>query len=372
MTDVRITLHHESHPQDLTLAYPLPDEHGELLAELYRQGKLKGVIECRMHDDDPNLRDLRDPAGRVPGIWLYLRKINGALYLCHWPDGLAKGSHRVPSPMTAEHRARQEYIAVRGEAAGYRAVTENTFAKGTRSDVVITGSTTLCAEVQQGRNIPMGTVLKRTKLTHAAGATSAWFADHKNPRWAFRVPHVETNARYGMDPGMWTVSTGPRELRRELCTPSSPLPRCPDGHRTWCGRWHEVWAPIAGLSVDDVVEQAPAGALVSLDTGTKQGVILAPAADAAEWLEAHPVADVPQQRRTETSTPRATPRHAAYDAEKIRRRAGAGDPPPRPARPSSRPVVMCVECGLKRAAPGSTTCTPCFFFPGRFRPVVND
>lgn len=370
MTDVRITLWLDGHPRDVTLAYPLPDEHGELLGDLYRQGELKGVIECRMHDDDPNLRDLRDGAGRIPGIWLYLRKINGQLFLCHWPDGLAKGSHRVPSPMTPEHRARQEYIARRGVDAGYHAVTEETYAKGTRSDVVITGAVTMCAEVQEGRHIPMGTVLKRTRLAHQAGATSAWFADHKNPRWAFRVPHVETNARLGMDPRTWTVSTGPRKLTRELCSPSSPMPRCPEGRSGWCGRWHELWVPMPGLTVDDVIEQAPAGELVSLDTGTKQGMILARKADAAEWREAHPVVAVPQQRRTETAKPRATPRHASYSAEKIRRRVGA--PPSPPAVPHVAPKpVMCTDCGLKMAPVGFATCTRCFFFPGRFRPAVG-
>jgi len=41
-----------------------------------------------------------------------------------------------------------------------------------------------------------------------------------------------------------------------------------------CGRWHQIWVPAAGLTVGDVVEQVPAGAMVRLGAKARQGVVL--------------------------------------------------------------------------------------------------
>lgn len=373
MTDVRITLYEDGHPRDITLAYPLEDEHAELLGELYRGGGLKGVIECRMHDDDPALRDLRDGSGRVRGIWLYLQRRHGRLFLCHWPDAPAKGSHAVPSPMSPEHRKRQEYIALRGEASGYSVELERSIAPGTRSDVVVTGAATMAAEVQQS-GIPVATVLRRSERAAEAGATSTWFADSKNPAWAFRVPHVETNKRVGLDPRTWTVSTGPRKLEHELCSPSSRFASCPKGRPNWCGEWHEMWTPLAGLTVDDVVEQVPAGQLVKVETGAVQGTILATPTDAREWLEAHPHVALPSPRQ-EDSRPRAAPHHSDYGAAKVRRRLDAGPAPTAapPARGVPGPMPRtCPNCREMPPGPGGGYCTRCFFFPKKFRATGGD
>jgi hypothetical protein len=318
--DVRITVNVQGAPPcDLTLSYPLDPDHDAMLHAMHESGDLKGVIECRMHDNDYRLRDLRGPDGRVHGAWLYLRRHSGGsdrLVLCHWPGGRVTGSHAVPSRMTPEHREGQEYIARRGEDAGYAVELETSFAKGTRSDVVVRGTHTLAAEVQVS-GIGVGTAMRRTRKATEAGACTAWFSSMKNPPWAFKVPTVQTNRREGMQAGGWTVSMGPRGLEWERCHPASRLERCPDGKGNWCGKWHHLWVPLRGLTVDDVVERVPAGGLVRLDTGVKQGTILTTPEDQTRWLEHVGPPAVPAQRRRPKS---GAVRHSPYDAAKLRNR----------------------------------------------------
>lgn len=103
--EVRITV---SLPvlQDLTLSYPLDPWHNELLWTIHDHHGGEKVIECRMHDDDPALAHLRDPDGRVRGIWLIVCQHpadRNGLCLRHWPNGPAgPGRHDVPRPMTEE------------------------------------------------------------------------------------------------------------------------------------------------------------------------------------------------------------------------------------------------------------------------------
>lgn len=291
-SDVRITLHTPGvAPLDLTLSYPLDRNLAALLRTIHEGGTGKHTLECRMHDDSPALRDLRQADGRVHGIWLYLRTNPHAargdfpLLLCHWPGSGIRGDHTVPSLMTTEHRRRQEYIALRGQAAGYHVDLEKSLARGTRSDVVIVGDNTMAAEVQQSA-ITLPTVLRRDRAAARAGATPAWFADTKKPGYAFKVAHVETNERHGMHPRTWTVSTGPRRIEHEKCRAGADRP-CPNG-RNWCGDWHPIWVPMPRLTVDDVVERVPAGALVRFNTGTRQGTILTSPVDRELWLYDHP------------------------------------------------------------------------------------
>lgn len=355
--DVRITVSLPGgEPADITLSYPLDPQHLELLKALFAGGVQKGVIECRMHDDDPKLRGLRSRDGRVHQAWLYLRRSpndHKKLLLCHWPGGFVTGTHAVPSPMTAEHRRRQEYVALRGEAAGYEVELERSIAPGTRSDVVIRGTATMTAEVQQ-TGIALPTVLRRDRSAVAAGAVPAWLSDTKAPHYAFKVAHVETNEREGMDPRTWTVSTGPRELEHEKCTPSSRLGHCPDRRRGWCGMWHPIWVPRPGLTVDDVVEQVPAGALVRLETGTAQGVVLVSPGDRDTWFaevesDRLKAVRVPEQRdRQQTSN------HANYSAEKLRRRI-ASDAADAPQSPGAR----CPNWGKGPCGYNDTPCSKC-------------
>jgi len=323
--EVRITLHTPGvQPLDLALSYPLDPHLAALLRTIHESGDVKHVLECRMHDDAPGLRDFRQADGRVHGIWLYLRTNPNAakgdfpLVLCHWPGSGIRGNHAVPSPMTAEHRRRQEYIALRGQASGYHVDLEKSLARGTRSDVVIVGDTTMTAEVQQS-GITLPTVLRRDRAAARAGATPAWFADVKNPGYAFQVAHVETNERHGMHPRMWTVSTGPRRIEQEKCRPGTDRP-CPKT-RNWCGDWHPIWTPIPQLTVDDVVERVPAAELVRFHTGTGQGTILCSPADRDLWLQDHPELALPGRlRRQRSGDARSGIRHNEQVEASLRQR----------------------------------------------------
>lgn len=325
--EVRITLFAPGmHPLDITLSYPLDPLHDQLLRTIHEGGNGKGLIECRMHDDEPRLRDLREVDGRIHGAWMYLRTNPYAedqnafpLSLCHWPRGIVSGSHAVPSRTTPEHRRRQEYIACRGSAAGYGVELEKSIASGTVSDVVIRGTETLTAEVQQS-GIKLATLLRRDRLVAATDAVPAWFADDKNPPWRFKVAHVETNQRQGMDPGQWTVSSGPRILEHERCGPGSRRP-CPDG-RNWCNKSHPIWVPMTGVTVDHIVEQVPDGGLVRLRTGTEQGTILTRPKDRTEWLEQYPeiVSDDRSRRSRSHDTAGQRISHSNYAAAALRER----------------------------------------------------
>lgn len=360
--DVRITVSLPGgDPTDITLSYPLDPQHQRLLEQLHQTGKLKGAIECRMHDDDPKLRGFRSHDGRVHEAWLYLRRSatdRSRLLLCHWPHSLVSGSHAVPSPMTAEHRRRQEYVALRGEAAGYEVELEKSIAPGTRSDVVIRGVATMTAEVQQ-TGIALPTVLRRDRSAVSAGAVPAWLSDTKAPHYAFKVAHVETNEREGMDPRTWTVSTGPRELEHEKCTPSSRLGHCPDRRRGWCGMWHPIWVPRPGLTVDDVVEQVPAGALVRLETGTAQGVVLVSPGDRDAWLTEVESGRLKAPRLPEQRGRQQVSNHANYSAEKLRRRITDDA-----AKTPQQPGGTCPNWGRGPCGYKNTPCGQCPFAGG--------
>lgn len=171
-------------------------------------------------------------------------------------------------------------------------------------------------------SITLGEVLRRTDKAISVGATPTWFADHKNPLWAFRVPHVETNERLGMNPGTWTVATGPRMLESERCRPGARV-ACPRGPN-WCGRTHLLWVPMLKVTVDAVVEMVPAGGLVPVVTGTRQGTILARPMDRDSWWEEHPPDEpdgilVPRQRGADDGHIR----HRDYPAAKLRARLDA-------------------------------------------------
>lgn len=365
--DVRITMFSgDGEPTELTLSYPLDPDHEQLLHDLHDDGNAKGRLECRMHDDDPTLRDLRSADGRIHEAWLLIREISDPargkrLILAHWPNTGITGSHAVPSRMTPEHRHRQEYIALRGQSCGYNVELEKRLANGFRPDAVITGAFAMAAEVQLS-DITTASVRRRTAKAAEHNITSTWFAGSKDPVWAFKAPHVETNDRYGFDPRSWWVATGPRVLEYDRCQPGSRVP-CTTG-RNWCGQWHPMWRPILGLSVDDIVEQVPAGDLVRLDTGTKQGVVLTSRKDHDRWTSAH-MAAVPEQRNP--SEPTSGLRHNQYGATRLRQRI-QNDRRPTPAAvtaamelvepPLHRPRP-CPSCGRESRAIVDGHCLAC-------------
>lgn len=324
--DVRITVALPGgEPVDVTLSYPLSKDQETLLQQLREVGNLKGVIECRMHDDDYRLADLRDSTGRVRGAWLYLRSHGDRLLLCHWPYGGITGSHAVPSLMTAEHKAGREYIALRGESNGYQVQLEKSLATRTVTDVVVRGSHTMAAEVQVS-GAGTGNVMHRTNAATAAGAVSTWFTTWRETPWMWKAPTVLANDIAGLAPNTWTVASGPRVLEWEKCEPWSRFDKCPDGRRSFCGQWHALWQPMHGLTVDDIVEKVPGGGLVRVDTRTKQGTMLTTPECKKAWDE-----------HVGSSSTRAPVRrvqpglnHSDYSASKLRERiatAPASDPP---------------------------------------------
>ena len=224
------------------------------------------VLECREHDG---------PDGPYHGAWVYLRRDrHGRWVLAHFDrDNYAD---HVAAGMTDQHRWQQDYWQRAGDAAGYATAREKHL-PGVRLDVAIYGPTaTIGVEVQHSA-LSRRAVLTRTTKARGHGVTSLWSGDKPAapPDWAYRVPTVLTNElpeRYAPR-GTWTVVNGLRTLVPTRCA----RPRfhdssyegfggiCPaTNRRSPCGGWHARFVPTFGVTVDDVAEQAPAGALIPL------------------------------------------------------------------------------------------------------------
>jgi hypothetical protein len=130
---------------------------------------------------------------------------------------------------------------------------------------------------------------------------------------------------------------------------------------TWCGRLHPLWSPMFGLVVDDVVERVPAGELVRLDTGTKQGTVLTTPRDRGLWLEHSAEKPAPSQRQRSSTA--GGIRHNPYAAEKLRgrlelpaQRVSTEEPAIVPVPRAERPT--CKSCGqeLMFIRPGRGLC----------------
>ena len=275
---------------DITVS-PYADETSQaVMAEVHGHCLITdgvGVLECREHDNDPRLAHHRSEDGRVHGAWMYLRKLHDKWVICHSPHGVAAGlgNHEVPVGKSSQHQWQQDYYARAASDAGWDAQQEVTL-PGTRADLILTGPAGRFAVEVQHSGISVPGVRTRSRKMMKVGIPSIWSADHKNPAWAFKVPHVETNEPpYGSAPrGSWTVSTGPRRIRPTRCTPGGDMARCwKPRARAFCNGWHATFEPIAGLRVDDIAARVPAGELIPLDTHTKQGVILTTRADRAMW-----------------------------------------------------------------------------------------
>lgn len=272
-----------------------PDADPETLALLrrYHGGVRPGMIECREHDDDrdPRLDALRDPAtGRVHGLWVYLQwwERDGSWRVCHMPNraGIELRSHRV-APMTDEHRWQQDYWASAGERAGHQVDLEYRLSSLNRLDVALTGPAGMIGVEVQHSDLSLGMVLRRDQRAAESDVPLVWSVDRERVGWTRRVGHVETQPieRNDRPPGSWTVIGGAREVYGARCHPAE-IEKCPtpDRHRR-CGGWHPAFRPMTGLSVDRVAELAPAGGLVRLDTGSRQGVILTTPEDVERWRE---------------------------------------------------------------------------------------
>jgi hypothetical protein len=226
----------------------------------------RAVLECREHDG---------PDGPYRGAWVYLRRDRHGRWLLAHFDRDNYADH-VAAGMTDQHRWQQDYWQRAGDAAGYATAREKHL-PGVRLDVAIYGpKATIGVEVQHSA-LSRRAVLTRTTKARAQGVTSLWSGDKPAapPDWAYRVPTVLTNElpeRYAPR-GTWTVVNGLRTLVPTHCA----RPRfhdssyegfggvCPATNRRYpCGGWHARFVPTPGVTVDDVAEQAPAGALIPL------------------------------------------------------------------------------------------------------------
>lgn len=259
--------------QEIDLERASEPEMAELLTDLHhrttrgdRPRPGRASLECREHDG---------PDGPYHGAWVYLRRDRHDRWvLAHFDR--EKFTDHVAAVMTDQHRWQQDYWQRAGDAAGY-ATAQEKHLPGVRLDVAIFGpKATIGVEVQHSA-LTSRAVLIRTTKAHAHGVTSLWSGDRPDapPDWAYRVPTVLTNPlpeRY-TPRGTWTVVNGLRTLVPTLCA----RPQfhddsyegfggiCPATNRRYpCGQFHARFIPTHGITVDDVAEQAPAGALVPL------------------------------------------------------------------------------------------------------------
>lgn len=248
------------------------------------------ILQCREHDG---------PDGPLPGAWVYLRRDRfGRWILAHFDMRIAD---HAPPRMTEQHRWQQDYWQRAGDAAGYETDQEKRL-DGVRVDVAIIGPrATIGVEVQRSA-LTRQSAIARTRKAHNNGVTSLWSADRPDgpPKWAYRVPTVLTNPLPdGYAPrGTWTVVNGPRRLVPTRCTRPWFTDDTYEGFggvcpktmgRRPCGGWHPRFAPVGGLTVDDIAEQAPARALVPLTVPVNRKripwVYIVTAADADLYAE---------------------------------------------------------------------------------------
>jgi len=241
----------------------------DILQHHYRQSIRRGL---GFNGTNPAFVCLAHEGGSNPG--LFVKRIGGQWWAVHYEKGACK-SHRLPAPMSDEHKRQTEYWARAAEDAGWRVELEHALTTGTRPDALIHGPVMTGIEVQRSA-MTTSNAVTRTKKAAAAGVTDVWYTDHTiPPKWAWRVPSVLPR-ELGIDVGRadstpWdklpprraVAAAGLRVLETRKCTPEN-FGRCPYTPRNWCGKHHPRSAPWAGLAVDDVATWLPAGELVPL------------------------------------------------------------------------------------------------------------
>lgn len=330
---------------------PLMDATDLAIVDEVHQGCRAGTLECREHDDDPRVAHRLAPDGRLHGAWVHVKKLHS-----HDPDRaqwviahsansalpVQFRNHFVPVNKSPEHQWAQDYFCRAAEDGGF-AARQEVVLPSTRLDVQIAGALgPVGIEMQRDAGRTQA-VRGRHRKAATAGVPLAWAADVKNPDWAFKVPHFETNEPLShghVKRGGWVVTTGTRMLIPVACCQrnSDLLGRCwkAGRRRNWCGDWHAIFRPIGGLVVDDVIQQFAAGDLVELDTRPhRQGIVLV-RRDARELWVAEFAGQIPASRRE-----RNRARRCAYDRalEQVEItpacNVAVGDVPPR----------TCTSCG---------------------------
>lgn len=236
-----------------------------------------GVLECREHDDDPALANLRDEAGRVHGAWLYPQKRNGAWVLCHHPDNrdeLKGPAHVVPGGMSDQHRRQRDYWCELGERAGNRADIEVPInGHERRIDAVLQGSACRVGVEVQLSPLSAKDAVNRDEAAERVGIADLWTTPKKAPSWLGWTAGIRQNELEHRPPESWTAF-GVRQFRPRRCNVEH-FSRCPDGNRRHCGNWHAKWELAAGWTAENIAEQMPAGGLARVDTGPHLGFVIA-------------------------------------------------------------------------------------------------
>ncbi len=257
-------------PEGITLDLSEPDlGHPDGMAILQRHYRQGAQAHPEFHQGNPAFICLTHADGTNPG--LFPKKLNGEWWAVHYESGACL-SHRLPAPMSGEHKRQTEYWARAAQDAGYSVELEHSLHTGTRSDALIRGPVLTGIEVQRSAMTAVLAV-RRTARAQQAGVSDVWFTGNKtSPRWAWRVPTVLSQELNIPGQGVHSWDTTPprravqaaglRIIEAVKCRVGN-FEHCPYS-RNWCGRYHpklRVWRQV---TVDDVAAQFPAGSMVTL------------------------------------------------------------------------------------------------------------
>ncbi len=232
MVCVAIRATHVATETDITIG-PFIDPVSQAVIDEVYQGRGAGVLECREHDDHPDLAQLRDPVdGRVHGAWVYLRKSRDKRLwqLVHLANGIGREfrTHEIPVGKSAEHQWQQDYYERAAQYAGYQTAQEVALSTDTRLDLTITrpGRRVRCGDPAQSPGGAEGAG------THPEGPQGGHHLDlvgrsqgpglRSRSRMSRPTPCRTDYAR--ADPV--TVTTGPRRVIKARCEPEN-FQRCP-------------------------------------------------------------------------------------------------------------------------------------------------
>lgn len=287
-------------PDNIVLDLSEPDlSHPDGLDILQRHYRQSERPSMGFSKANPAFVCLTHKGGTNPG--LFLQKPDGEWLASHYDAGDCR-DHRLPAPMSDEHKRQTEYWARAAQDVGWHVELEHALHTGTRPDALIYGPVQTGVEVQRSAMTP-GRAVARTGKAAGAGVTDVWYSDWTSPpRWAWRVPTVLPR-ELGIDAGKadfaWkelpprraVAAAGLRRIEAAKCTMIN-FQSCPYG-RNWCGRWHPKPAMWGRLAVDDVAAQFPAGEMVPLafygvrmpGSPDRKAVFIVPRADRERYTE---------------------------------------------------------------------------------------
>lgn len=329
----------------------------EIIQHHYRQSQRSDLQFSRRN---PAFACLTHLGGSNPG--LFIKRIGDEWWAVHYEAGPCR-SHRLPAPMSDEHKYQTEYWVRAAEDAGWRAEREFTLHTGTRPDALIHGPVLTGVEVQRSAMTAAGAVT-RTRKAFRAGVTDVWFTSRKpEPLWAWRVPTVGENdlSWLQLPPRRAATATGLRVIRAAKCGVEN-FNRCPYT-RLHCGQPHPLPEAWTGLTVDDVAAQFPAGQIKLLRfrrNSRRHDVFLVPPASLTLYEEltgesgqfpADPVTDDRTPRTPPGTVACRNPQSAA--TSQIRTEARVPDVV------NTRWTSTCIKCGQAPPGVGGILCPEC-------------